>query len=464
MLIDILRQLPTFSLLENDALEWLITNSNEIRLKPGAMLFTEGGPALHFFVLVEGEVHITKRIGSEETILATHHPGAFTGEVPLLTGTPYVASARIVRPSRLLQIHADNFENLLVMCGHVRRVIFSTMAQRVQSTEAQLRQREKMASLGTLAAGLAHELNNPAAASQRAVGNLREVFRTFQAVTLKFNRQALLPEQLEFLTTQMRAAITHAAAATPLDPLAQSDCEDAVMNWLDAHAATDGWQLATTLVQAGFDPDRLEAIAAQTPAEALDDILAWLGTALTLAGLLDEIEQSTTRILDLVTAMKAYSFMDQAPIQEVDIHAGIENTLTMLAHKLQPGITVVRMYDQSLPAITAYGSELNQVWTGLIDNAIDALAGVGEICIRTVRENETILVEIVDNGPGIPPEIQSRIFEPFFTTKGVGKGTGMGLEVVYRIVVSRHQGDIRFTSQPGDTRFQVRLPLRQALP
>ncbi|MDP9313452.1 MAG: ATP-binding protein [Chloroflexota bacterium] len=462
MLIDTLRQLPHFSSLGDDVLEWLVAHSCEVRLNADEVLFAEGDPGLFFYVLLEGQLRITKRIGAEDTILATHQPGNFTGEVPLLTGTAYIATARTLQPSHLLQIEKAGFEELLATCPPLRSVVFSALAQRLQSTEAQLRQREKMAALGMLAAGLAHELNNPAAAGRRAASDLRESILVLHERILRLNQQ-LDREQLGVLAAVQHDALLRAGDTIRLDPLAQSDREDELSDWLATHGIEDGWRLAPTLVQAGLETERLDVLVNGLTTNAASAVLTSLEAALAIAGLLDQVERSTSRISELVAAIKSYSYMDQAPLQDVDVHTAIETTLTILAHKLGQGVVVTREYDRSLPSITAYGSELNQVWTNLLDNAIDAVGDQGQIWIRTWREHDKILVEIADSGVGIPLEIQPRIFEPFFTTKEMGKGTGLGLDIVYRVVVARHHGDIRVESRPGLTRFQVRLPIRPAV-
>ncbi|NJP10117.1 MAG: GHKL domain-containing protein [Leptolyngbyaceae cyanobacterium RU_5_1] len=343
------------------------------------------------------------------------------------------------------------------------------MAARAQEVETQLRQQEKLAALGKLSAGLAHELNNPAAAGRRAAQELREAIARVQSRLLKLCEEQFPPEQQRSLITLQQAAITYMAACHRLDPLEQSDREDTLTDWLEQRDIPNAWKLSPVLVAGGIEPEKLAAIAAHVDPETFAEALDWLSETLTLAGLVNEVEHSTTRISQLVKAIKSYSYMDQAPLQEIDIHEGLENTLTIFNHKLKYGITVHRDYAPNLPRIHAYGSELNQVWTNLIDNAIYALKKARDdqpdshlspsIWLRTDQAADEIIVEIADNGPGIPSEIQTRIFEPFFTTKGVGEGSGLGLDIARRIIVQRHHGDIRITSKPGNTCFQIRLPI-----
>lgn len=318
---------------------------------------------------------------------------------------------------------------------------------------------EKLIALGTLAAGLAHEMNNPAAAARRAAGQLHETFQRLSSLALKLNQHQMTIAQLAFVADLLSQATERATTASQLDPLTHSDREDSVTAWLETHGVADGWKLAPILVGAGLDTEWLDTVVDRVAADSLGDVLSWISAMLTGVELLNEIEQSTARISQLVRAIKNYSYMDRASLQEIDVHEGLESTLTILGYKLKGGVVVTREYDRSLPRISAYGSELNQVWTNLIDNAIDAMGGRGQIWVRTSRENDHVLVEIADNGPGIPPDIQPHIFEPFFTTKGVGVGTGLGLDISYRVVVGKHHGDIRVFSKPGDTHFQVRLPI-----
>lgn len=472
-LFNSLRQVPIFSKLPEERVHWLIEQGEEVWREAGEIHRHQGEPAEHVFVLLEGEIRITQKMGDREVRLATYKPKTLYGELPVLLGhTHFWAAGRAAVRSHLFELPNAAFWELLSSCTCVMTSILRTMAERLEAVQSLSQHREKLVSLGTLAAGLAHELNNPASAARRAAGQLRETVQVLQPLTLK-----LSCAQTEFLVELQQQAISRAKTAVKLDPLTQSDREDEITDWLEAHDIDNCWKLAPTFVTAGIDIDWLENVKQNIGESLLSDVLAWIEVTLQEMGLLDDIEHSTTRISTLVEAVKDYSYMDRAPIQEIDIHEGLDSTLTILSHKIkQSNVAIKREYGCDLPRLSAYGSELNQVWTNLIDNAIDALENAnrplvrsnGEdnsnyqlptIWIRTNCDRDYLLVEIADNGPGIPPDIQSNIFEPFFTTKGVGKGTGLGLHIAYQIV-GQHQGDIRLVSQPGNTTFQIHLPLR----
>ncbi len=337
-------------------------------------------------------------------------------------------------------------------------VAFVDISERKRAEE-ELRQTEKLSALGKLSAGLAHELNNPAAAASRAAEQMGETLAQLDGLTLKLSAHSLSAEQWKRLTELRKRLRADGGGDADADPLGQSDREEAVGSWLDSNGVADAWQLAPVLVSRGLDRAALEEAAGELPEPAIGDAIAWVGHSLAAGGLVEIVAHSTATISELVGAVKSYSYMDQAPVQEIDVHDGIDDTLTMLGYKLKRGTNVIREYDRSLPRITVPGGELNQVWTNLLDNAIDAAGDEGEIRIRTSRDGSEMVVEIVDNGPGVPAEVQGRIFDPFYTTKGVGEGTGLGLDVARRIVSERCDGEIGFESEPGATRFWVRLPL-----
>jgi signal transduction histidine kinase len=490
--INVLREVPLFSKLSNKQLQWLLDEGVEVWRQPGEIHRSEGDPAEHVFILLEGQIRITQKVGNQELLLAIYDAKTLFGELPVLMGQEYFwASGRAVTHCRIFELPNKIFWEMLSSCTCVMTSILRTMAERLQEVQTISQHRDRLVSLGTLAAGLAHELNNPASACRRAAGQLRQTRQVLQPLTIQLNQQQMTCVQKAFVAELQKDAVARARTAIKLDPIAQSDLEEELVQWLETNAVANPWRLSPTFVTSGLDITWLENVRKNIGEELLSSILSWIDVTLQETGLLDEIEHCTARISTLIEAVKDYSYMDKAPLQEVDVHEGIESTLTMLNHKLnQNKVEVVREFDCEIPHIFAYGNELNQVWTNLIDNAIDALVlGIGDwelgtenresrnrnklfqppiaghqspvptIWIRTSCENDFLFVEIADNGPGISQEIQSHIFEPFFTTKGVGQGTGLGLHIVYRIIVGQHQGDIRLFSQPGDTRFQIRLPI-----
>ena len=454
-----LQKIPLFSTLPSGQSSCLALGEI-VQLEAGKVLAREGEPLESFYVLLEGEMRVSRNYENQAVLMGVTKPGMFLGEISLLLDSPNLATVRTLKLCRLFRLDKDGFWQMLSGCPSVASQIFRTMATRVRNMEGYSQQREKLASLGTMAAGLAHELNNPATAARRASANLREVVDNLQSCACELH-DSLKPEHWQPLVDASQNAISRLAKVVPLDSVARSDREDVVAAWLRQHGVADGWKLAPAFVSAGLDSGELAALAGKLPREALSDAFGWLEASLSLHSLLNEVEASSARIAELVKAVKAYSYMDQSPMQEVDVHEGIENTLTMLGHKLK-NITVTRKFDRAIPHIMAYGGELNQVWTNLLDNAIDAVKGTGKICIATFLDDDQVVVEIMDNGSGIPPEVQSHIFEPFYTTKGVGSGTGLGLVISSRIVANRHGGEIEFQSEPGDTRFKVRLPIKQS--
>ncbi|HKZ54868.1 MAG TPA: ATP-binding protein [Anaerolineales bacterium] len=460
MSVDFLRRLPLFGGLSGDDLQRLCEMAEEFTIRPDNLLIEEGAPGDSLYIVLEGEFEISKHAGQDRVVIATRGAGEVIGEMSLLAQSPRTANVRALRESRVLMISQASFKQLLSRSPDAVLAILATFTSRLRDSESLLRQHEKMASLGTIAAGLAHELNNPAAAMQRSAAQLREELESWQSATARLFALGLTPSEIETLARLRTELAGRVGAPASLDILALSDREAELQDWLEERDLPEAFEIAPALVASGWDVESMAGLSASFSAEKVAPVARWLGIGCLVHGLIEELRISSGAISELVRAVKAYSFLDQAPVQDVDIHEGLENTLVILRHKLEAGIHIVREYAPDLPRIEAYASELNQVWTNIIDNAIDAMQGKGELSIRTYPEDAHVVVEIQDSGPGIPQEVEKRIFEPFFTTKPQGIGTGLGLHISYNIVVQKHKGQLRVSSSQEGTCFQITLPFR----
>jgi signal transduction histidine kinase len=454
-----LRRIGVFADLQEEQLAWFASTGDELLLAPGDVLFHEGDVADALFVLLEGEIRGRRESAGADAPNFVVQAGEVTGMLPFSRMTHFPLAMRAAAPTRILRLHKDSFPQMLQRIPELLPRLVGVMADRIREISRLEKQSEKLAALGKLSAGLAHELNNPASAAKRAAETLRQRMQEIRRINNTLDTGELSREDRSLLAALEDRLIGQLAPAPVLDSLEQSDLEDELASWLDRNGVPNAQRLATGLVEGGVDCATVEELGAKFRGAVLSSVLARVVASVGAERLTREIEASTTRISELVRAVKEYSYMDQSPEQEVDVHKGIDSTLTMLGFLLKQGVEVKRAYDPALPRVLAHGSELNQVWTNLINNAVDAMGGKGELTIRTSRELDCILVEIIDNGPGIPDAIKARIFEPFFTTKGVGEGTGIGLDTVYRIVRGHH-GEVSFDSEPGRTSFQVRLPIK----
>jgi signal transduction histidine kinase len=453
-----LRLVPVFADLPDDQIEWFISRSQELHYKAGDTYSRQGDPADAMFVLLEGQIEMRGELGGE-TIFISLKSGDVTGALPFSRMKQFTVTGRTVTDSRVLRFPAALFPDLVQKMPELAKRLVGLMADRIRETTRIEQQRDRLASLGKLSAGLAHELNNPASAAKRATSQLRDMLKKIKEASLELGRRDLTPAQKSQIV-DLEGALTQRDDPPP-DALTVSDLEQRIDSLLRSHGQSDLWQLAADLARKNAKPQVVESLFEAFDADTARAALVRIGASLEIYSLLDEIESSTSRISDLVGAIKEYTHMDQAPVQNVDIVKSLETTLTILNHKLKRGVIVQRDYQKIPLLVNSFGSELNQVWTNIIDNAIDAMGAKGELRVRTYRDDGCVVVEIGDNGPGISDEVKTHIFEPFFTTKGVGEGTGLGLDTVQRIV-RKHRGSIQVTSKPGDTRFQVLLPLSQA--
>ncbi|WP_405400083.1 ATP-binding protein [Streptomyces microflavus] len=455
-----------FEKLSGEQLGRLCAEGRVERFEPGPV-YTEGDPATCFYVMIEGTVVLSRRVGGDDIeVTRTSQRGVYSGAMQAYLGDrvpqTYNNSMRVTEPTRFFVLPAESFADVMrewfPMAAHLLEGLFFG----TRNTQRAIGQRERLLALGSLSAGLTHELNNPAAAAVRATATLRErVGRMRHKLSLiaqgTYSREALA----SLIEIQERTA-ERVAKAPVLSPLETADREDEISDWLEDHGVSEGWRIAPTFVQAGLDTQWLEQVAVTVDEEILPGAVGWLNYTVETELLMDEINDSTTRISHLVDAAKQYAQLDRAPYRDVDVHELLDSTLLMLSGKIGPQMRLVKEYDRSLPQVPAYPAELNQVWTNLVDNAVQAIGGAGgegTLTVRTAREGDRLLVEFRDTGPGVPEEIRGRIFDPFFTTKPVGQGTGLGLDISWRIVVNKHHGSLEVESVPGDTRFRVLLPL-----
>ncbi len=457
-----LREVELFAGLSDERVQWLVEHGEARTLHAGDVLFRAGDHATEFFVVLDGRlVSLFQGPAGLESKLVGDGRSTFVGAIALLKGEPYPVTTKAVGDVHLVAYAERDFRALLEEEPEVERLVEELIAPNLAKWEAVRQHREKLAALGSLAAGLAHELNNPAAAAGRAAAELRDAVAALQDGVGRLAAAQASPEALAHLARLAARARATARDEPELDALEASDREEAIGAWLEERGVESPWDLAPALVVARVDLGCAQEVSDAVGEAALGDALRWVAGGVTADGLLDQVADATKRVGELVKAVKEYTYMDRGVQKDVDVVAGLESTLTILKHKLKKGdVAVHRELARDLPRICAYGSELNQVWTNLIDNALDAMGGSGTLTVRAARDGDDgVLVEIADDGPGIPDDVRARIFEPYFTTKDVGVGTGLGLDVAHKIVVKRHGGDLSVRSRPGETVFTVRLPV-----
>lgn len=458
--ITLFKELSTQERLE------LLRTGTEACFEPGEMLFRQGDSAECFYIVTHGSIKISRKVKNRELIVATYCKDNFFGEIALLGEMTYPFSCSAKTRSCVYFFNKDSFWRMIASFPSIRTTVLDYMGRRMQELQILSQSYEKFAALNTLAAGLAHELNNPASAAYRAVSQLQTAMSERYTLIFKYMEEYLTKEQMEILLKLKHNAFMYATKSIclnfSLDPMTRMDMEDRLVAWLEKRGVEDGWKLTSSLLAAGISPEQLEEISEQVATEAFKDFLTLSETMVAEASLINTLHNGIERVSELVNMFKNYAHLGQASVKDrnIDVNQGLESTLAIMSHQLKrKQIQIERDYDRQLPLLFGNGATLNQVWSSLIDNAIDAIAIKGTIWIRTFTEDNYVIVEIVDNGTGITPEIQNRIFEPFFTTKGIGNGTGIGLSLAFRIVVNEHNGDIRCFSQPGYTCFRVCIPI-----
>jgi signal transduction histidine kinase len=457
-ILELIHQLPLFAELSTEDIQQLCRASNRKTIKPGNILIKEGAEGDSLYVILTGEVEISKCVGDQEIVLATRQGGAFIGEMSLLEKGPRTATARANSESEVLEIGADAVSRLLATSPSAATTLLRTIAGRLRSTEASLIQNEKLASLGTLAAGLAHELNNPAAAIQRSSDYLSEAFGNWRRRTTDLQAMTFSDEERKRLN-ELETSIIQCGLSRGDDADSSMD-ETLLIDELESLDIEEPWEIAPALVAYKWTAERVAELSTTFRGADLNAVLQWFGAGLASQQLVEEIQQSSRTISEIVRAVKSYAYLDQAPVNNVDLRTSLEDTLVILRHKLKHGVQIERDFESELPTIEAYAGELNQVWTNIIDNAVQAMDGKGTLELHARRLGDDVEVRIADSGPGIPPDVVSRIFDPFFTTKPQGVGTGLGLHIARNITVNRHNGRLDVESNPGRTEFRITLPIQ----
>ena len=457
MNLNDLRKSPLFQGLSDDELQQLMDMAEPVSLRAGDVLIKQGELGDAAYVVIRGDFEIQKQTGQSLIKIDVRNPGDVVGEMALLSQTPRNASVIARTDCEVLRIPQEAFKQLLSSSSSAALAVLHWVIARLTQNESLLHQQEKMAALGTMSAGLAHELNNPAAAAQRSASELSKTLLKLQGLTHQIESLAFQKNQTEWLDHFMQESSQRFASPRKVGALERIEFVDQLESWLEANGVESAWEMAPAMVTFGWNSAELDKLKDSV---LFEPAVQWLGIGCLTVGLVVEVQQAAERVSQIVQAMKSYTYLDQAALLEVDVHEGLESTLVIMQHKLKRGVTVKREYAPDLPRIEAYASELNQVWTNIIDNAVDAMDGKGELTLKTYAEDNHVIVEIADTGPGIPEEIRSRIFEPFFTTKPPGKGTGLGLHISHDIITNRHHGLLTVESKPGETKFKAMLPIK----
>ena len=456
-----LLKLELFQKLSSDRLQWVCDRSCHFELPKGKIMVKEGDEHRGFLILTSGTIGITRMSEGVEMPIGQHEAPAFFGEIQIMTDDLVPVTLRALTDCLVHEISGADFLELVHECRDFERTVFRTIQKRVRGLQSFIQNREKMAALGTLSAGLAHELNNPTAAVVRSLKDITPAMIELQRMNLVYG-QRNVDEEHTAKWLQVRDDGYDFIINNDVNPLEIMDREDALLNWLEDYGVAEAWKLAEPLAAGNVEIEQLDELVERwrnDTTELRDMGLRWLALSFEVMTMIKSGLRGAERVSELVQSMRSYSHLDRGAKQQVDVHQGIEDTIQLLSHKLKQGVKVKRTYDRNLPFILAFGSELNQVWTNLIDNSIQAMSEKGDLEIITMGKGDRIVVEVIDSGVGIPPEIQSRIFEPFFTTKAVGEGSGLGLDNVRRIVENRHRGSIAVDSQPGRTCFKICLPV-----